>query len=174
MKKQLLFLLLSASALISANLSDIETLKTTFVQKITNNTSNTLVYQGKMYAKKKDNQALWIYEKPIKKKIYYKDGKIVIIEPDLEQATFARLKKIPNIITLLKKAKKISNNRFVTVFNGKKYLITTDKKFVKYIEYKDDMQNHVKISFINPVVNKAISDDLFIYHIPKGYDILKQ
>ena len=174
MKKKFLFMILTASALISADLTNIKTLKTSFIQKIKNSSNNVITYEGKMYAKKKNNLALWIYDKPVKKEIYYRDGQITIIEPDLEQATFAKLKTIPNIITLLKNAKKISNNKLITVFNNTKYTIVTDKNFVKYIVYKDEMQNQVLIKFINPKINQNLSDDIFIYKIPAGYDILKQ
>jgi len=174
MKKKLLLLLLSSMALISADFSNIKTIETSFIQKIKNSSNNVLTYKGKMFAKKEKNLALWIYNQPIYKKIYYRDGDIVIIEPDLEQVTFAKLKKIPNIITLLKRAKKVSTNKLVTVFNDTKYTITTDKNFVKYISYKDEMQNQVTIYFINPKVNTHISDQKFIYEIPAGYDVLKQ
>jgi len=174
MKKKLFMLILATSALISADLNNIKTLKTSFVQKIKNSTNNTITYKGVMFAKKANNLALWIYNRPIYKEIYYRDGNIVVIEPDLEQATFAKLKKIPNILTLLKNAKKISENKLVTVFNHTKYIITTDKNFVKSIQYKDEMQNSVEIDFIKPEVNKPIDDQRFIYKIPAGYDILKQ
>ena len=167
-------MVLITSTLIATDLTNIKTIQTGFIQKIKNNTNNVLTYQGTMFAQKQNNLALWIYEKPIYKEIYYRDGKIVIIEPDLEQATFAKLEKVPNIITLLKNAKQISKNRFVTTFNNTKYKITTDNNFVKYIEYKDEMQNHVKINFINPKINKKIEKNRFIYKIPSGYDILKQ
>ena len=174
MKKKFLFLLLTTTALISADLANIKTIETNFIQKIKNSANKILTYKGKMFAKKENNLALWIYNSPVKKKIYYRDGNIVILEPELEQATFAKLEKIPNIITLLKNAKKVSKNKLVTTFNNTKYYIITDNKFVKYITYKDEMQNLVTINFQNPKVNKHISNEKFIYEIPAGYDILKQ
>jgi len=174
MKKNFLLMFLTTSALISADLTNIKTLKTSFIQEIKNSSNNVIIYEGKMYAKKNNNLALWIYDKPVKKEIYYRNGNITIIEPDLEQATFAKLKTIPNIITLLKNAKKISKNKLITVFNNIKYTIVTDKNFVKYIVYKDEMQNQVLIKFINPQINQNLNDDIFIYKIPAGYDILKQ
>jgi len=148
MKKKFLLLLFIASSLISADLTNIKTIKTSFIQKIKNSANNVLIYKGKMYAKKQNNLALWIYTQPVKKEIYYRDGDITIIEPDLEQATFAKLKTIPNIITLLKNAKSVSKNKLITKFNNTKYIIITDKKFVKYIAYKDEMQNQVVIQFV--------------------------
>ncbi len=174
MKKILLLTILTISNLISAQLTEIKTISADFEQLITNDTKNTIKYKGKMYAKKENNLALWIYTSPIEKKIYYRDGDIVIIEPDLEQATFARLNKIPNIITILKNAKKVSKNTLVTYFNKTKYTITVDKNRVKKISYKDTMQNKVSIIFTNVNIDKPIKDELFIYEIPAGFDILRQ
>ena len=174
MKKKLLMMILVTSSLISADLANIKTIKTSFVQKIKNTANSVIIYKGEMFAKKENNLALWIYDKPVHKEIYYRDGDIVIIEPELEQATFAKLDKVPNIITLLKKAKKVSQNTLVTTFKDTKYTIKTDHEKIKEISYKDEMQNKVSISFINPKINTNINDSRFIYQIPAGYDILKQ
>ncbi len=174
MKKKLLMMILVTSSLISADLTGIKTIKTSFVQKIKNSANSVIIYKGKMFAKKENNLALWVYDKPVKKEIYYRDGNIVILEPDLEQATFAKLDKVPNIITLLKKAKRVSKNTLVTTFKDTKYTIKTNHKNIEEISYKDEMQNHVSIDFINPKINTKIDNNIFIYQIPAGYDILKQ
>jgi len=174
MKKKLGLLLLLASSLISADLSRIKTIKTSFVQRIKNSSNNTITYKGSMLAKREKNLALWVYSSPVEKKIYYRDGNIVILEPELEQVTFAKLDQVPNILTLLKRAKKIAKNKFVTKFKSTRYTITTNSKNIEKIEYTDQMRNRVSISFINPRVNIPISNDSFIYEIPAGYDVLKQ
>jgi len=174
MKKLILSTLLVASSLISAELTNLKTISSNFTQLITNSSHNTIKYQGKMYAKKQDNLALWIYTSPIEKKIYYRDGDIVILEPDLEQVTFAKLNKVPNIITILKSAKKVSKNKLIATFNKTKYTITVNGDKVQRISYQDEMQNNVSIRFSNVKTNKDIKDDLFIYEIPAGYDVLKQ
>jgi len=174
MKKYILALLLITSSLISAELTNLKTISSNFTQLISNSSHNTIKYNGKMYAKKENNLALWIYTSPVEKKIYYRDGNIVILEPDLEQVTFAKLNKVPNIISILKRAKKISKNKLVATFNKTKYTITTNKNTVKKIQYKDEMQNRVTINFYNTKVNHNISDRVFIYEIPAGYDVLKQ
>ena len=174
MKKYIIALLVASSSLISAELANLKTISTNFTQLISNNSHNTIKYSGKMYAKKQNNLALWIYTSPVEKKIYYRDGNIVILEPDLEQVTFAKLNKVPNIITILKNAKKVSANKLIATFNKTKYSILTDKNLVKSISYKDEMQNNVTINFYNTKVNNNISDKIFIYEIPAGYDVLKQ
>ncbi len=174
MKRTILATLLITSSLLSANLTNLKTISSDFTQIITNSTHNTIKYQGTMFAKKKNNLALWIYTIPIEKEIYYRNGNIVILEPDLEQATFAKLNKIPNIITILKTAKKVSQNKLIANFNKTKYTILLDKDKIKSISYKDQMQNNVTINLNKVKINKEIKDNRFIYEIPAGYDIIKQ
>ena len=143
MKKYILALLVASSSLISAELANLKTISTNFTQLISNSSHNTIKYNGKMYAKKENNLALWIYTSPVEKKIYYRDGNIIILEPDLEQATFAKLNKVPNIISILKRAKKISENKLVAIFNKIKYTITIHNEIVKKIQLqKNQMQLH--------------------------------
>jgi len=162
------------SSTISANSLNIQTLESNFKQSITNDQNAKIVYTGKMYAAQAKNQALWEYDTPIVKKIYYKDGKLVIIEPELEQVIYAKLNKIPNILKLLKSAKKISENTLQTRFNSITYNITTAGNKIENIFYTDEMQNKVVISFTDEKVNSYINSDTFAYTIPADYDILEQ
>jgi outer membrane lipoprotein carrier protein len=127
-----------------------------------------------MYATKQDNQALWEYNSPIEKKIYYKSGNIVIIEPELEQVIFAKLSKVPNVLSLLNNAKQISENKLVTTFNKIKYTIVTDGNTIKSINYVDEIQNRVTIEFSDQKTNSKINSAVFTYTIPTDYDILEQ
>ena len=162
------------SSTISANNLNIQTLESNFKQSITNDQNAVITYSGKMYATQNHNQALWEYNAPIVKKIYYKGGKLVIIEPELEQVIYAKLDKVPNILKLLKSAKKISDNRLQTKFNGLTYHITTQGNTIQKISYIDEMQNSVVIQFSNEKVNKTIDKSRFTYTIPADYDILEQ
>ena len=175
MKYTLLTLMsLFASTTLFADKLDIQTLAASFKQRITNDQNAVITYTGKLYASQKQNQALWEYDTPVIKKIYYKEGELVIIEPELEQAIYAKLDKIPNILKLLKSAEKISENTLQTNFNGLKYTITTEGNSIKTIAYKDEMQNSVVITFEKEVVNAPISSERFSFIIPKDYDILRQ
>jgi len=162
------------SSTISANSLNIQTLESNFKQSITNDQNAKIIYTGKMYATQVKNQALWEYNTPIVKKIYYKDGKLVIVEPELEQVIYAKLNKVPNILKLLKSAKKISDNSLQTKFNAITYNITTDGNKIENISYTDEMQNKVVISFTNEKVNSYINDTKFAYIIPADYDVLQQ
>ena len=90
-----------------ANILNIDSIESDFKQIITNTQNAKISYSGKMYATKRQNKALWRYISPVSKDIYYLGhGNLVIIEPSLQQAIYAKLNKIPNILKLLKDAKK--------------------------------------------------------------------
>jgi len=165
---------LVAASTISANSLNIRTLESNFKQSITNDQNAKIIYLGKIYATQTKNQALWEYNAPIVKKIYYKEGKLVIIEPELEQVIYAKLNKVPNILKLLKDARKKDDNSLQTKFNGITYNIDMAGNKIEKIYYTDEMQNKVVISFTNEKVNHYISGSKFNYTIPEDYDILKQ
>lgn len=174
LKKILLSTVLLSCSLLSANITQLNSLESNFKQSIVNEQNSRITYSGKMYATKQNNQALWVYTNPIEKKIYYKDGNIVIIEPELEQAIFAKLSKVPNVLSLLNSAKQVSENKLVTTFNKIKYTITTNGNKIKSISYTDEIQNRVTIEFNTQKTNSAINADTFVYSIPEDYDILEQ
>jgi len=174
LKKLLLSVALLSTTYLSAKITQMTSLESNFTQSITNDQNSRITYRGKMYATTRNNQALWIYTNPIEKRIYYKDGSVVIIEPELEQAIFAKLAKVPNVLSLLNRAKTISNNRLQTTFNNIVYTITTDGSKIKRIDYTDEIQNKVSIEFNSQKVNKSIAGSKFSYHIPEDYDILQQ
>ena len=172
-KRSVLSSLLLTST-IFANTLNIRSLESNFTQRITNDQNAVITYRGKMYATQNKNQALWEYNAPIVKKIYYKGGKLVIIEPELEQVIYAKLNKVPNILKLLRSAKKVADHTLQTHFNGLTYNITTNGNKIEKISYKDEMQNHVVITFSNEKVNYPIAKSRFSYIIPEDYDILEQ
>ena len=174
MKKILLSIAVLSSTLLSANITELKSLESDFKQSIVNDQNSTITYRGKMYATKKNNQALWEYNSPIEKKIYYKDGNIVIIEPELEQAIFAKLTKVPNVLQLLNSAKKVRENQLVTTFNNIKYTIITNGDKIVEIKYIDEIQNRVTIKFNSQKINYGLNSDIFVYSIPEDYDILEQ
>jgi len=173
-KRVFLFLTFMGSSLFCSDLSRLESFESDFKQIITNDQNSKIIYKGKLYAKKEKNLALWIYTSPIDKKIYYSEGKVVIIEPELEQAIFAKLDKVPNILSLLKKAERISKNTYITAFNNTNYKITLNGDKIEKITYKDELQNKVTILFSHQKSNEPIKNDKFVYKIPGDYDILNQ
>ena len=173
-KRVFLFLTTLSSTIFASGISDLKSFESDFSQTIINNQNSRIVYQGKLYAKKDNNQALWVYTSPVDKKIYYSSGKVVIIEPELEQAIFAKLDKVPNILTLLKQAEKIGENRYVTTFNNTRYTISLKKGILQKITYTDELHNKITILFNNQKSNIKISDKRFAWKIPEDYHILEQ
>ncbi len=165
---------LFVSSTISANNLNIRSLESNFRQSITNDQNAKVVYTGKMYATQAKNQALWEYNTPVVKRIYYKGGKLVIIEPELEQVIYAKLDKVPNVLKLIKSAKKVADDTLQTHFNGITYNIMIEGNKIINITYIDEMQNAVVIEFNQERVNFPISDSTFAYTIPADYDILEQ
>jgi len=149
---------------------DIQSIKADFVQTITNEQNSTIKYSGKFYARN-DNKALWIYQKPIRKKLYFLNGQVVIIEPELEQAIFSKAKKLPKILDILKTAEK-KGNKLIAKCCDTFYTIIIKNHKIMSVSYKDKIGNNVKIIFSNEDTNLIIDDEIFRYNIPKDYDIL--
>ncbi|NPA81341.1 MAG: outer membrane lipoprotein chaperone LolA [Epsilonproteobacteria bacterium] len=155
-----------------ASFKNLRTFQADFKQILVNDQNDTITYTGKIYADRNE-KALWIYETPVSKKIYYNKNLVVIIEPELEQAIFSKLKQVPNILNILQKAKKIKPNVYVARCCKKSFWIYLKRGVISKITYKDKMQNRVTILFFNQKVNRKIPAKTFKYHIPKGYDLLK-
>jgi len=170
------FLLISTfGSALFANIQNIQTLESNFTQSVTNEQNAKVTYKGKLYANKKSNNALWEYNSPVVKKIYY-DGKdkLTIIEPELEQVIFAKLHEVPNLLKILSDAKKDAKGILKTKFDGISYTIKTDGDKIDSISYKDKMQNRVLIKFSEEKLNQKIDNSTFRYSIPKEYDIIEQ
>lgn len=170
-KLRLFFTFLASSFIFLYASFDIHSIKANFIQTITNEQNSTIKYSGKFYARS-DNKALWIYKKPIKKELYFLNGKVVIIEPDLEQAIFSKAKKLPKILDILKGAKKEKNKLIAKCCNTLYTIDIKDNKIVS-VSYKDKVGNKVKIKFFNEETNLIIDDEIFRYKIPDDFDILQ-
>ncbi len=173
-KKVFLFLLLLSETIRADVTANLQSFASDFTQTIVNEQNARITYKGKLFAQKTNNQAVWIYTSPVNKKIYYTNGKVVILEPELEQAIFAKLDKVPNILTLLKQAKKIGKEKYVTTFNKIRYTITFTGKEPSKITYTDELHNRVQILFSHQKINTKIPQNRFRYTIPEDYDILQQ
>ncbi len=133
-----------------------------------------LVYYGVLKAKA-PNWALWVYEKPLKKEIYMNDKEVVVYEPNLFQATITPLKDKTDFFTILKRLKKQDDGSFKTTINKTTYrLIFKDGKPFS-LEFKDEMNNLVTITFSQAEINPTIADEIFVFK-PKdeNIDIVRQ
>ena len=171
MKKLILMLFLTS--LLFAKIENFKTIQSEFTQKVTNDQNKTIVYDGTFYATQ-DKKALWVYEKPVAKKIYFTGTKVLIIEPELEQVIITTLENTPNITLLLQEAKEISPNKYIAKFMETTYTINATKHSIDKVTYKDKLDNLVEIVFSNQSTNLFLDDELFRATIPKGYDIVHE
>jgi len=158
---------------IYAGALDFKTLECNFTQTITNDENSTITYTGSFYATNQQ-KALWIYKTPVEKKVYFKDKKVAIFEPELEQVIITTLKNSPNITQIIKKAKQITKNLYSTTFDDTQYFIKTKDGRISSINYKDKLENRVKITLSNVETNAILDDALFEISIPKDFDIVTQ
>ncbi|MDD3342430.1 MAG: LolA-like outer membrane lipoprotein chaperone [Sulfurospirillaceae bacterium] len=166
-------LILFFPILLVAKIENFKTIQSDFIQKVTNDQHKTIVYEGQFYATQ-DKKALWIYEKPVAKKIYFNANKVVILEPELEQAIITTLENTPNIALLLQEAKEVSPNQYITKYRETTYTIYTTNLTIERITYHDKLDNAVEIVFNNQSTNLFLDDALFNVEIPKGYDIVRE
>ncbi|MEA3512781.1 MAG: LolA-like outer membrane lipoprotein chaperone [Campylobacterota bacterium] len=170
----LIFLILISSNITLANsFKNTNSFQAIFKQSIVNNSGNEVVYKGTIKIKR-PNSMLWLYKDPIEKYVYILKQNVTIIEPELEQAIVTKLENELNIIQLLNEAKKIKNNLYKSELFNKEYFLTIKENKLTKIEYKDELENNVTISFTNILINKIINDKQFKFIIPSGFDIIKK
>jgi len=155
-----------------ASPQDIASFHSSFEQRIVDEHGKAIVYRGELWASKPQN-ALWSYQKPIQKGVYINGKRLVILEPQLEQATMRTLGDEIDFLEIIKKAKKIDNDHYSATVNGQTYSIIFKKDVLSMIQYKDTYDNKVSIQFLNPVQNSAIPSSRFVPLIPSNYDVLK-
>jgi len=171
--KSLIVLLLIVFNLIAFD--KIGSFQANFRQIITNKNGKNVKYSGEIYFKLGKNQKiLWIYNKPILKKIYIINTKVTIIEPELEQVIITKLDTNYNLIKILKKAKKIDKNLYEARIGNLIYKIRLINKKIDIIEFNDELGNHNKINFINVNQNIKIKDKIFEFNIPYEYDVINK
>lgn len=171
--KLFLMAFLCISTLLGGKLEAFKTIQSDFTQHVTNEQRKTISYEGKFYATK-DKKALWVYDKPIVKKIYFNDTKVVIIEPDLEQVIITTHENTPNIAQLMQEAKEIAPNTYTTTFMDTTYTILASNHHIEKVTYKDKLDNNVEILFTNQSTNLFLDNVLFSVEIPAGYDVIRQ
>ncbi len=152
---------------------DYLSIKSDFTQTITSPEGQVLNYSGRFYAKK-PYFALWEYDKPIKKMVYFVGKTIKIVEPELEQVIISSLPQAPNISKLLKGAKKIKENLYNASYEDITYEIVMDEDMPRKVSYKDKLDNKVEIFFENTKLNTRLKNNIFDYKIPLDYDVLRQ
>jgi len=171
MRKLLFLALITVSA--QASIQNIQYFEANFTQNIVDDKNKTITYKGYVKAAK-PQYALWQYTSPVNKQVYILPHKIVVVEPELEQAIVKRLGDNLDFFSLMKNAKKIDTQHYIAYFRDKKYFITIDKERLISISYKDAFDNSIKIDFTHEKIDKKIEKKSFLPNIPEDYDLIKE
>ncbi len=155
------------------NLKNIDTYQASFNQSIINNSQKEILYTGNIYIKQPSN-ILWEYNDPIIKNVYIIKDKAIIVEPDLEQVIISKLEKEINILNLMKNSKKISENKYTSSIYNRDYTLTIQNNKLTKINYTDEIDNKVTITFSNIKQNENISKNRFEFTIPFEYDVIRK
>jgi len=170
--KVLLFIFITHS-LQAQNLQDIQTFEANFTQTIRSPSGKKISYRGILHIHE-PSLVRWQYITPIEKFVYIKKYTITIIEPDLEQVVVTKLDKEINVLELLKQATLISQNTYSSNFNNIQYILTLKNNLLENIQYKDELENEVIITFKKVHQNHKIDNSIFKFTIPHDYDVIKK
>lgn len=171
MKRIILTALLVTSSY--ATLNNINSFEADFSQNIVDDKGVKITYTGHITASK-PRYALWQYLKPIQKSVYISPYEIVVIEPELEQVIIKHLNENFDLFEIIQNAKKIDKNKYLASYKSKKYTINTKNGNIQSIEYKDELENNIKIVFKNQQINKVILKEKYMPNIPDEYDIIRE
>jgi|FLOH01.1.fsa_nt_gi outer membrane lipoprotein carrier protein len=155
-----------------ADFLDINSFRANFKQIVTDEDNKTLVYTGMLQAKK-PQFALWFYKTPIKKSIYIRENRVIVIEPELEQVIVKDIPADFDFFHMLHNAKQINSNMYIATINSKKYTINLSNGIVSSLVYSDDFGNSVQILFSEQFQNTDIKETIFKPIIPSEYDIIQ-
>ncbi|MEA1920560.1 MAG: LolA-like outer membrane lipoprotein chaperone [Campylobacterota bacterium] len=151
---------------------ELNTIESNFKQTIIDDHNKSLVYYGKLWAKK-PAIAHWSYQKPILKEMYIENSKVTIIEPDLEQVIIKDIGESIDIIAIISHSEAINPEHYIAHYNEKEYHIYLDGKFLKSIHYLDDFSNKTVIEFSELKQNSDIKKSDLEVIIPEDYDVIR-
>jgi len=171
MKRVVLVVLLATSSY--AGLKDISSFEADFTQNILDDKGTKIEYSGHITATKQ-KFALWQYIKPIEKSVYILSNKIIVIEPEIEQAIIKHIDENFDLFRVIQSANKIAKNKYLAKFNNKSYLIEMNGDKISSISYQDELENNIQIFFHNQKVNVKIAKERFIPVIPDEYDVIRE
>nr|WP_314794433.1 LolA-like outer membrane lipoprotein chaperone [uncultured Campylobacter sp.] len=170
MKKTLISLAASCVFVFAGGI-EFDTLSANFSQTVQSDDAK-ISYGGDFSATKEN--AVWHYKTPTIKNIFFSFTKVVVIEPELEQAIITNIKETPNLTAILANAKPNKKGVYEASFDDVKYLIELKGDLPSKISYTDKMDNKVVINLSNVRKNAPVNEAIFKPAIPKNYDIITQ
>ena len=170
--KTLLVLTVFLMTLQAQILQNLTSFEADFTQKIDDKEKKVVIYTGKIYADKKLQKAKWSYVKPVRKDVYIQQKLVTIVEPELEQVIIRKIANDFDIFELLKNAKKIGKDLYITQYKKYTFKLYSNSKDIQKLVYKDDFDNLVTIEFSNQKYNKKIDPVVFKPDAPREYDLI--
>ena len=167
-----LFLYLTFSSFLFASFENINSFEADFIQTVKDDKNKILSYEGKVIASKPYN-AVWHYIKPISKDVYINSNSITVVEPEIEQVIIKDIESSFNFFHMLQNAKKITDNSYITKFNGTKFTIIIKDELLYSISYIDEFENLVKIIFSNQKYNQKIDERRYVPLFSLDFDIVR-
>lgn len=164
-------LALCALVLNAASVTEFETLEARFEQTVTNEHNQSLRYSGQVWLKKPD-LAYWRYETPIDKTIYIQGKRVVIVEPELFQATRFESDLSLNILDAWGKSRAVKAGERIATVGENRITLRHNDAFITQVDYRDTMDNEVLIRFFDQRKNPRLDPGLFIPAIPEGFDLI--
>lgn len=158
---------------LGAGALDFDTLSASFTQ-IIKSADKSIKYTGKFIVSNPLKSAFWEYDSPFLKRIYFNNGKVFIIEDELEQAIVSQGAGIASLEQILSQAKPSSSDTFVANYDDISYTISIKNSQIHTISYTDKLDNEVLITLENLRQNIALKPEIFTPVIPKGYDIISR
>lgn len=168
MKNFIIFCLLF-SAVYGSN--TVKTFSCDFVQSVKNSSGSKVEYKGSIFIDT-NSKIAWIYKTPIEKNIYIVDKAVTVIEPQIEQVIFTKHNTQIDLFAIVEKASQKKSN-FVQKIDSQNYNIkVASSGDIVGIDYLDEFENSVTLTFHNTSYNKKIDSSIFDFIIPSHYDIL--
>lgn len=166
-----IFIILSLFFSLGFSFDKVTTFNSDFIQTINNPTGQTIEYSGTIQIKG-NSKIAWFYKTPMAKEIYILDNEVTIIEPDLEQVIVTKHNMQLDLFSILSQALEKKKN-FSHKIDKQNFDIEVDKNGkIKAINYLDEFENKVQISFNNTLYNSKIEDKIYEFVIPYNYDIM--
>lgn len=151
----------------------IQSIQAEFEQHIVSEDGIPAHYKGRIFGQS-PNKAKWLYEVPLKKEIYMNEDRVIIYEPDLEQASYSRLKNKLDFISILHDAKKHRNGTYRTRLDGVEYVLFVDKNNQpERIEFVDSLGNQTILKLKNVKINTLNNVSLFEFILPEGVEVIE-
>lgn len=155
------------------SLQTITSFESDFTQTVVDDQNTSIAYIGHLQAKK-PLYAIWSYIKPVEKQIFLNKSTVTIVEPEIEQVIIKNIDSNLDFFSIIKNAKKISDNAYKATYKETEFQIEIKNNFIQAISYRDEFENSVNISFSHQKQNHFIDDTVFEASFPQDYDLIME